>query len=114
MGYSLSFAEDFFTDEGYDEGRVREMATVTRRPQSVMQAIVSEEKLAPARFRRMVEKVLGYSLPAGQPADEAVFWDLLEAARKHNYCSSLRAPIDVYLNDDHYVTVYEDIEEEVA
>jgi len=84
MGYSLSFAEDFFTDEGYDEGRVRETATITRRPQSVMQAIVSEEKLAPARFRRMVEKVLGYSLPAGQPADEAVFWDLLEAARKHS------------------------------
>lgn len=114
MSYGLSFSEEFFTDNGYDEGRAREDATVTRRPQSVMQALISEEKLAPARFRKMIKDVLGYNICVGQLPDESVFWDLLEKIREYSTCDTLSPPIRVYLNEEHYVTVYEDIEKEVA
>ena len=116
--YSLSFAEDFFIgDEGCD-CPLCELYVVSRRPQNVMQALISMEKLAPARFRTMVKEVLGYDLPHTLPmfklCDETVFWDLLEKVRQYNTCDTLSSPIQVYLNDDHYVTVYEDIEQEVA
>jgi hypothetical protein len=114
--YSLSFAEDFFTgdSDGIGEVDIHDLYPVTRKPQSVMQALVSMEKLAPARFREMVKETLGYKLEPGQPCDETVFWDLLEKVRQTNTCDTLSSPIQVYVTDDHYVTVYEDIEKEVA
>jgi hypothetical protein len=116
MSYELSFAEDFFTGgtDGIGELDLSELYPVTRTPQCVMQALVSEEKLRPRQFREMVKEVLGYSLPTGQPADETLHWDLLDRIRQHNTCNTLTPPIRVYLNDEHYVTVYEDKEEEVA
>jgi hypothetical protein len=70
-----------------------------------MQALVSEEKLRPRQFREMLKEVLGYSLPAGQPADETVHWELLEKIREYDTCNTLTPPIRVYINADHYVTV---------
>jgi hypothetical protein len=116
MSYELSFAEDFFTGDaaGIGEYDISDIYPVSKRPQCVMQALVSEEKLAPVRFRGMAQEVLGYSLTPSNPVDESVFWDLLEKIRQYNTCNTLTPPIRVYLNEDHYVTVYEDTEKEVA
>jgi hypothetical protein len=117
MSYSLSFSEEFFS--GHPDGEIggddiRRLYPVTERPQSVIEALVSMESLQPAEFRVMVKEVLGYSLRDSEPADESVFWDLLEKVREYDTCDTLTPPIEVYVNKDHYVTVYEDIEEEVA
>ena len=117
MSYGLSFAEDFFT--GQPDGEIggddiRALYPVSKRPQCVVQALVSLESREPAQFRDMVKKVLGYSLTDGQPADDTVFWELLEAVKKFDTCDTLTPPIDVYVCEGEYVTVYEDIEEEVA
>jgi hypothetical protein len=117
MSYGLSFAEDFFTGntDGIGEVDIRELYPVSKRPQCVVQALVSMEAHQPGEFRRMVKKALGYSLTKGQPADETVFYELLEAVRKYDRCDSLKSPIEVYVcAGGYYVTVYEDIEEEVA
>lgn len=115
--YSLSFAEDFFmgTPDGeISPDNLRNLYPITPRPQSVMQALVSMEIYEPGEFRRMVKKVLGYSLVKGQPADGTVFFELLKKVRSYNTCDSLSSPINVYLHDDYWVTVYEDTEEECA
>jgi len=117
MSYELSFSEDFFTgtpDSEISRDDIHNIYQVTKRPQCVMQALVSLEKLQPAYFRAMVKKVLGYSLPKNQPADETVHWELLEKIRQYNTCDTLTPPIDVYVNKTYYVTVYEDREDEVA
>lgn len=116
--YELSFAEDFFT--GQPDGEIggddiRRLYPATPRPQSVIEALVSEEKLRPAYFRSMVRSALGYKkMPLIEPVDETVFWDLLEKIRKYDTCDTLTPPIKVYVDDTYYVTVYEDREEEVA
>lgn len=115
MSYELSFAEDFFTGcFVIDENDIRTLYPITTRPQSVIQALVSLEKLRPSYFRSMVKDVLGYSLTEGQPVDETVFWDLLEKIRAYNTCDDLTPPIEVYVDEHYSVTVYEDREEEVA
>ena len=115
--YALSFTEDFFT--GNPDGELggddlRNFYPVSDRPQCVLQALISEEVKEPAYFREMVKDTLGYSLPIGQPVDETVFFDPLEKIRKYSTCNTLTPPIDVYVDDHYYVTVYEDREEEVA
>lgn len=107
--YELSFTEDFFTGgtDGIGELSLTELYPVTKRPQSVMQALVSEEGLRPRQFREMVKEVLGYSPPNDQPADETVHWDLLEKVREYNTCDTLTPPIRVYVNENYWVTVYE-------
>lgn len=117
MSYELSFAEEFFTGEpdgelGGDD--IRACYPASKRPQCVMQALVSEEKYRPQLFRETVNEALGYSLKDGDPVNEHVFWDLLEAIKKYDTCDTLSSPIDVYIDKTHYVTVYEDKEEEVA
>jgi hypothetical protein len=117
MSYSLSFSEDFFT--GYPNGEIggddiRNLYPVTSRPQCVVQALVSLEAREPAEFRSMARKALGYKLPDKQPIDETVFWELLEAVKKYDTCDTLSPPINVYVCDGEYVTVYEDVEEEIA
>ena len=128
MSYELSFSESFFSGDadGIGETDIRALYPVSKRPQCVMQALVSDEYYCPRVFRRMVKEVLGYSLPevafeksGGHTppellVDESVHWDLLEKIRQHNTCNTLTPPIRVYLNDEHYVTVYEDKEKEVA
>lgn len=113
--YELSFAEDFFTGEpdgelGGDD--IRNLYPVTPRPQSVIQALISEEKTSPDYFRKMVKDTLGYEVTGS--VDETVFWELLEKIREYNTCDTLTPPIDVYIDEFYYVTVYEDIEEEEA
>lgn len=113
--YELSFAEDFFTGQpdgeiGGDD--VRNLYPVTRRPQSVMQALISDEHLEPRYFKRMVKDVLGHDVTG--PVDETVLWELLDKIREYNTCDTLKPPIDVYIDHRFYVTVYEDVEEEVA
>jgi hypothetical protein len=117
MSYELSFSEDFFTgnpDRELGGDDIHNCYPITKRPQCVLQALVCEEANEPESFKRMVQEVLGYSLLDGQPAGETVFFELLEKVREYSTCDTLTPPIDVYLNDDHYVTVYEDREEEVA
>lgn len=117
MSYSLSFTEDFFS--GTPDGEVgsddiHKLYPVTARPQNVVQALVSLETQDPATFRRMTKKALGYSLRKGQPVDDAVFFELLEAVKKFDTCDTLTPPIEVGVCEGYSVTVYEDIEEEVA
>jgi len=117
MSYSLSFAEDFFTGDPIRElggDDIHNCYPISKRPQCVLQALVSMEKFQPAEFKEMVREVLGYSLITGHPTDETVFFELLEKVREYSTCNTLTPPIQVYLNEDHYVTVYEDHEEEVA
>jgi len=128
MSYSLSFAEDFFSgtpDGEIGSDDIRKLYPVTRRPQNVVQALVSNEYYCPRTFRRMVKEILGYDLPKvdfknnahtppGLLVDESVFYELLEAVKKYDTCDTLTPPIKVYLNEEHSVTVYEDTEEEVA
>jgi hypothetical protein len=117
MSYSLSFSEDFFsgTPDGEIGGDdIHKLYPVTPRPQNVVQALVSMEARQPKEFRAMVKKALGYSLLKGQPADETVFWELLEAVREFDTCDTLTPPISVYVCEGYSVEVYEDIEEEVA
>jgi len=114
MSYDLSFTQDFFI--GFPEGvigetDIRTCYPVSERPQSVMQALVSEEKLNPIAFKVMVKETLG--IQSG-PYDESVFWDLLDKIRDYNTCDTLIPPIAVFVNEDHSVTVYEDIEEEIS
>jgi len=116
MSYELSFSEDFFT--GYPDGEIggddiHNLYPVSSRPQCVVQALVSLEALEPAEFQEMVKEALGYSLDAGQPADETVFLELLEKVREYSICDTLTPPIQVYVCEGCYVTVYEDTEEEV-
>lgn len=116
MSYSLSFSEDFFsgTPDGEIGGDdIHKLYPVTARPQCVVQALVSLESREPAEFRGMVKKALGYTLPDEQPADETVFWELLEKVREYDTCDTLSPPIKVYVCEGEYVIVYEDIEEEV-
>ena len=117
MSFSLSFAEDFFT--GSPDGEIggediHNLYPVSKRPQNVVQALVSMEARQPDEFRRMVKEALGYSLFRGQPADETVFWKLLEAVRKFDTCDTLTPPISVGVCEGYSVEIYEDIEEEVA
>ena len=117
MSFSLSFAEDFFT--GSPDGEIggddiHKLYPVTPRPQNVVQALVSMEARQPKEFRAMVKKALGYSLLKGQPADETVFWELLEAVKKFDTCDTLTPPISVGVCEGYSVEVYEDTEEEVA
>jgi hypothetical protein len=117
MSYELSFSEEFFTGEpegeiGGDDLRNIYPATLT--PQCVMQALVSTEKYRPGQFRTMVQETLGKSLEKGQRADETVHWELLEKIKEYSTCDTLTPPIRVYVNKEHYVTVYEDKEEECA
>ena len=118
MSYSLSFSEDFFTGQPDGEiggDSIRRLYPVTRRPQSVMQALVSLEAREPTQFRAIVQEALGYSLPEhGQPADETVHWELLEAIKKYDTCDTLTSPISVYVCEGYCVRVYENIEKEVA
>lgn len=110
MIYELSFSEEFFTGSsiGIGDLDLTELFPVTHTPQTVMQALVSAEKLRPRWFREMIKVVLGYSLPDGQPADETVHWELLERIRQYNTCDTLTPPIKVYIDVDHYVTVYDE------
>jgi hypothetical protein len=117
MSYSLSFSEDFFsgTPDGEIGGEdIHNLYPVSKKPQCVVQALVSMEAHQPGEFRRMVKKALGYSLTKGQPADETVFWELLEAVKKYDRCDTLTPPIEVYVCEWYSVIVYEDTEEEVA
>jgi hypothetical protein len=114
MSYELSFSEDFFTGQPDEILDLRKSYPATKRPQCVMQALISIEKFMPAYFRALVREALGYSLTKGQPVDDTLFWELLEKIRAYNTCDTIVAPIDVYVCKDHYVTVYEDIEKEVA
>jgi hypothetical protein len=117
MSYELSFSEDFFsgTPDGEIGGDdIHKLYPVTPRPQNVVQALVSLEARQPKEFRAMVKKALRYSLRKGQPADETVFWDLLEAVKKFDTCDTLTPPISVGVCEGYSITVYEDIEREVA
>lgn len=117
MSYSLSFAEDFFSgtpDGEIGSDDIHKLYPVSKRPQSVMQALVSMEAHQPGEFRRMAKNALGYSPPKGQPAHDTVFWELLEAVRKYDRCDTLTPPIEVYVCERYSVIVYVDIEEEVA
>ena len=60
MSYGLSFAEDFFTGntDGIGEVDIRELYPVSKRPQCVVQALVSMEACEPAQFRTIVKKAL--------------------------------------------------------
>jgi len=117
MSFSLSFAEDFFT--GSPDGEIggediHNLYPVSKRPQNVVQALVSMEARQPDEFRAMVKKALGYSLRPVRHADETVFWELLEAVKKFDTCDTLTPPISVGVCERYSVEVYEDIEEEVA
>jgi hypothetical protein len=117
MSYRLSFAEDFFM--GTPDGEIgsddlRKLYPVSPLPQNVMQALISMEIYEPGEFKRMVKEVLGYSLVKGQPADETVFHELMKKVRSYSTCDTLESPINVYVSDNYWVTVYEDTEEEVA
>lgn len=117
MSYSLSFSEDFFSgtpDGEIGSDDIHKLYPVTDRPQSVVQALVSMEARQPVKFMAMVKKALGYSLRKGQPADETVFFELLEAVKKFDTCDTLTPPISVGVCEGYCVIVYEDIEEEVA
>jgi hypothetical protein len=62
----------------------------------------------------MVKSALGVEIKVNGSWDESLYWDLLEKVREYNTCDTLSSPIRVYLSEDHWVTVYEDIEKEVA
>ena len=114
--YELCFTEeDFFTgipDIELGSDSLFASYPVSQRPRCVLQALISEAKLNPQYFKDMVKDVLGYTdVP---DVCESVFYELLNKVRKHSTCDTLTSPIEVYVDDFYYVTVYEDREDEVA
>ena len=115
--YDLSFSEEFFM--GQPDGEIggddfQYLYPITPRPQSVIEALLSEEHHNPKAFREMIKEVLGYSLEVKQSVDDILYCELLDKIKEYNTCDTLTPPIQVYINKDHYVTVYEDLEDEVA
>lgn len=113
--YSLSFSEEFFT--GYPTGNIGEQDlsdcyAIIPRPQCVLEALLSESYKDPDSFKNMVKDVLGYNLK--DTIEECIYWELLDKIREYNTCDTLTPPIKVYINEDYFITVYEDIEGEVA
>lgn len=113
--YEICMTEDFFTgspDIELGSDSLFCSYPVSKRPQCIMQALISEAKLNPKYFKDMVKDVLGYE--DFNENEESIFFELLDKVRKHATMDSLSAPIEVYVDDFYRVTVYSDIEEEVA
>jgi len=111
MSYELSFAEDFFSGNecipsGDDD--IINCYSASSRPKSVLQSLVSLARLHKDDFFVLVNEVLSidpFSLV--YPYCDCIFSDLLDKIREYNTCDSLSSPIEVYLDENHSITVYE-------
>lgn len=107
MSYNLSFSEDFFTGDTEVEN-----IHPSRRPTSILQALISMAHYDRKEFDVMLEDVMGESYAkvwAGKPVGETVWGDILDKARKVDTCRDLRSPVEVYLDNGghHTVEVYD-------
>ena len=103
MPFELSFAEDFFCSEGYDD--LCDHPPKSDRPTSIMQALVS---MSPQRWMEMVREVFG-----AERADEVSYREVMNHIKVVNTCSDLRSPVEVWIDGEGWfrVSVYENREE---
>lgn len=105
MSFSLEFSEEFFFAEGepYDRGEIATTSRSSREPISVWSAIELMRESEPNKWREMAIEVFGAD---GFLPSEAV----LSEIRRTDTCSSLSAPIRVYIDSDsrYYVEVFEE------
>jgi hypothetical protein len=97
MSYSLSFSEEFFTDETFPYD-----TTPSNRPTTVYQAIVSlpkAEQLAIAR------DVMNSPHPVLYVQSESFAADVLEKIRETDTCADLSSPVEVYIDAEGWYSV---------
>jgi hypothetical protein len=104
MSYSLSFSEEFFTDESFPYD-----TTPSDRPTTVYQAIVSlpkAEQLAIAR------EVMKSPHPVLYVQSESFAADVLDRVRETDSCADLTSPVEVYIDSEGWysVLVYDSME----
>jgi hypothetical protein len=97
MSYSLSFSEEFFTDETfpYETGR-------SKRPTTVYQAIISLPKSEQVSIAREVMKS---PHPVLYVQSESFACDVLEKVRETDACADLSSPVEVYIDPEGWYSV---------
>ncbi|RPH86041.1 MAG: hypothetical protein EHM73_14525 [Chroococcales cyanobacterium metabat2.561] len=98
MSFELSFSEEFFTGDCSIED-----IEISESPTSILQSIVSMQKLYPKKYQLLVKEVLGIDYPYN--FSEMIAYELLDKVREINTCSSLNSPVIVWLDSNGYNTV---------
>lgn len=98
MSFELDFTEEFFTGT-----ESLEDMSVSEKPTSVLQGIISWYHDNPDTFKEMVKEVLGIEMPVYLP--EMLPHDLLDKIREVNTCTSLSSPVSVWIDADGYHTI---------
>jgi len=100
--YELSFTEDFFTGTNYFED-----IEITDKPTNILQAIISMYENDKENFEKMVQDVLGMSMP--DYMTEEIAYSLLDNIREVNTCLNINNPVSVYVDSqgDYTLKIYE-------